>query len=313
MKTTGLAVKAEQWKVRPVRRTRQWIGLAYISPWIIGFLIFQGYPFFASLYYSLTSYDLLNAPRFIGFDNYVNIFTNDSTFYTSLRVTLIYTIIAVPLKLAFALLVAVILNQKLKGVNFFRTVYYLPSIMGGSVAIAVLWRFLFMKEGVINQILAFLHIPSVNWLGSQHVALFTISLLTVWQFGSSMVLFLAGLKQVPAELYEVGRVEGASRIRMFFRITLPLITPILLFNLIMQMVGAFQEFTNAFVILPDGGPLKSTYLYGMKLYEEGFRHLKMGYASALSWVLFLIIIVFTGMVFKSSGYWTHYEDGGDRR
>lgn len=295
------------------RIKRQYMGLLYISPWIAGFLIFQLSPFFTSIYYSFTSFDLISPPKWIGFENYISMFTKDEMFSQSLKVTLIYSLIAVPLKVAFALFVAVILNVKMRGVNFFRTVYYLPSILGGSVAVAVLWRFLFMKEGIVNQISSYVGLPAVDWLGSPHIALFTISTLAVWQFGSSMVLFLAGLKQVPSELYEVGRVDGASRIRMFFTVTLPLLTPILLFNLVMQTVNAFQEFTGAFVILPDGGPLKSTYLYGMKLYDEAFKFLKMGYASALSWVLFLIIFAITALVIKSSSYWTHYEDGGDRK
>ncbi|MBW7454711.1 carbohydrate ABC transporter permease [Paenibacillus sepulcri] len=298
---------------RQKRISGKYKGLLYISPWIIGFLIFQLYPFFASMYYSFTSFDLMSAPKWIGFDNYITMFTKDDMFRQSLKVTLIYSLIAVPLKVSFALLVAVILNVKMRGVHFFRTVYYLPSILGGSVAVAVLWRFLFMKEGIVNQMISYVGIPAIDWLGNPHIALFTISTLAVWQFGSSMVLFLAGLKQVPGELYEVGRVDGASRIRMFFSVTLPLLTPILLFNLIMQTVNAFQEFTGAFVILPDGGPLKSTYLYGMKLYDEGFKFLKMGYASALSWILFLIIFAITALVIKSSSYWTHYEDGGDRK
>lgn len=296
-----------------IKRNYQYIGLLYISPWLLGFLLLQLYPFIASFIYSFTSYDLINNPKYIGINNYIDMFTKDELFYTSMKVTFIYVLIAVPAKLAFALFVAAILNVNLKVVNFFRTVYYLPSILGGSVAIAVLWRFLFMKEGVVNKLLATVHLPAIDWLGNPNVSLWTISLLNVWQFGSSMVLFLAGLKQVPSELYEVGKVDGASRLRMFFSITLPLITPILLFNLIMQTVNAFQEFTGAFVILPDGGPLKSTYLFGMKLYDEGFKFLRMGYASALSWILFLIILILTTFIFRSSRYWTHYEDGGDKR
>ncbi|WP_240414367.1 carbohydrate ABC transporter permease [Paenibacillus periandrae] len=296
-----------------IKRKYQYIGLLYISPWLLGFLCLELYPFLMSFYYSFTSFDLINPPKFIGLKNYIDMFTKDDMFYQSLKVTLIYAVIAVPAKLAFALFVAVVLTAKLRSVNIFRTVYYLPSILGGSVAIAVLWRFLFMKEGIVNQLLATIHIPGVDWLGSPNIALYTISMLNVWQFGSSMVLFLAGLKQVPSELYEVGRVDGASKVRMFFSVTLPLLTPILLFNMIMQIVNAFQEFTGAFVILPDGGPLKSTYLFGMKLYDEGFKFLKMGYASSLSWVLFAIIMLFTALVFKSSSQWAHYEDGGDKR
>ncbi|EMS70723.1 carbohydrate ABC transporter permease [Ruminiclostridium cellobioparum] len=297
-------------KAATTSKKKRYIGLLYISPWIIGFLVFQLYPFVSSFVYSFTDYSITNTPSFLGFKNYISMFKNDDLFYQSLGITIKYVFMSVPMKLAFALLVAMLLNIKLKFVNVFRTVYYLPSILGGSVAVAVLWKFLFMKEGVVNKVLSVLHIPSVDWLGNPSVALFTIGLLTVWQFGSSMVLFLAGLKQIPAELYEAGTVDGASKIRMFFTITIPLLTPIIFFNLIMQMVNAFQDFTGPFVIT-GGGPLNSTYLYAMKLYDEGFKFYKMGYASALSWILFLLILAFTALTFKSSQSWTHYEDGGD--
>ncbi|MFB9276336.1 carbohydrate ABC transporter permease [Cohnella cellulosilytica] len=290
--------------------TKRYIGLVYISPWILGFLVFQLYPFISSFVYSFTDYSITNTPSYVGLKNYITMFTKDELFYKSLLVTIEYVLMSVPLKLAFALLVAVMLNVNLKFVNIFRTVYYLPSILGGSVAVAVLWKFLFAKDGFINRVIAAVHVPEIDWLGSPKIALFTIGLLTVWQFGSSMVLFLAGLKQIPAELYEAGTVDGASKVRMFFTITIPLLTPIIFFNLIMQMVNAFQDFTGPFVIT-NGGPLNSTYLYAMKLYDEGFKFFKMGYASALSWVLFLIILGFTALTFKSSASWTHYEDGGD--
>ncbi|HZG83683.1 sugar ABC transporter permease [Paenibacillus sp.] len=287
-----------------------WIGLAYISPWIVGFLVLTLYPFLASLYYSFTDYSMVQEARFVGLKNYIDIFTNDPLFYKSLKVTFLYVVMAVPLKLAFALLVAMVLNVNMRGINFFRTVYYLPSILGGSIAVSVLWRFLFMREGLVNAALAKVGIPPLNWLGDPELALFTITLLPVWEFGSSMVLFLAGLKQVPKELYEAARVDGASRVRIFFNVTFPLLTPIVLFNLIMQTINAFQQFTAAFVIT-DGGPMKSTYLYGLMLYDNAFQFFKMGYASALSWILFLIILAFTMLLFKTSDRWTHYEDGGD--
>ena len=289
---------------------KQYIGLLYITPWILGFLVFQLYPFVSSFLYSFTDYSLTASPSFTGLKNYIELFSKDEQFFNSLKVTLYYVFMSVPMKLAFALLVAMILNIRLKYVNFFRTVYYLPSILGGSVAVAVLWRFLFLEDGLVNRILGYVKIPPVGWLSDPSIALFSISLLTVWQFGSSMVLFLAGLKQIPQELYEAGRVDGASKLRMFFTLTIPLLTPIIFFNLIMQMVNAFQDFTGAFVIT-NGGPMKATYLYAMKLYDEGFLFFKMGYASALSWVLFIIIMAFTALTFKSSASWTHYEDGGD--
>ena len=291
------------------RKNYQYVGLLYVLPWIVGLLVFQLYPFAASFYYSFTDFNMVGAPRFIGVDNYVKILTDDPGFVQALRVTTVYVLLAVPLKLAFALFIALILSAKLKGINFFRTVYYLPSILGGSVAISVLWRFLFTKEGVVNSFLGNLGLPAIDWLGSPDIALYTLGLLSVWQFGSSMVLFLAGLQQIPADLYEAGAIDGASKTRMFFRLTVPLLTPIVLFNLIMQMVNAFQEFTGAFVIT-GGGPMKSTYLYALKLYEEAFGFFKMGYASALSWILFAIIMVLTAVIFKSSNYWVHYEDGG---
>lgn len=291
------------------KRSFRYIGLIYVLPWILGLLIFQLYPFIASFYYSLTDYNMVNAPKFIGLDNYKQIFTNDPGFTQALKVTSIYVVLAVPVKLAFALFVAIVLSAKLRAINLFRTIYYLPSILGGSVAISVLWRFLFMKDGVVNSLLANVGIPSIDWLGNPDIALYTLGLLSVWQFGSSMVLFLAGIQQIPSDLYEAGSIDGASKTRMFFKITVPLLTPIVLFNLVMQMVNAFQEFTGAFVIT-SGGPMKSTYLYALKLYEEAFTFFKMGYASALSWVLFAIIMVVTGIIFKTSNRWVYYEDGG---
>lgn len=294
---------------KKVKKQYEYVGLLFIAPWIIGFLVFQLYPLIASFIYSFTDYTMLNRPSFVGLQNYKEIFTVDANFWQSIKVTLIYVIISVPFKLVIALMIALLLNVKIKYVSFFRTVYYLPSIMGGSVAIAVLWRFLFMKEGFLNKLLATVNIPSMDWLGDTRFSLFTISLLTVWQFGSSMVLFLAGLKQIPAELYEAGRVDGASKIRMFFTITIPMLTPIVLFNIVNQMINAFQDFTAAFVIT-NGGPANSTYLYGIMLYQNAFQYFKMGYASALSWVLFLLIIGITALIFKSSSKWAHYEDGG---
>lgn len=302
-------IKKEREPVFRRRSNYRYIGLLYVLPWILGLLVFQLYPFIASFYYSLTDYNMVNPPKYVGLDNYKQIFTADPGFTKSLGVTSIYVILAVPVKLAFALFIAMILSAKLKGINLFRTVYYLPSILGGSVAISVLWRFLFMKEGVVNSLLANIGISPVDWLGNPDIALYTLGLLSVWQFGSSMVLFLAGIQQIPGDLYEAGAIDGASKTCMFFRITLPLLTPIVLFNLVMQMVNAFQEFTGAFVIT-NGGPMKSTYLYALKLYEEAFTFFRMGYASALSWVLFAIIMIVTGIIFKTSNRWVYYEDGG---
>jgi oligogalacturonide transport system permease protein len=284
-------------------------GLFYILPWIIGFCLFQFYPFITSFFYSFTNYSILGGSKWIALQNYKRLFTFDPDFKKSIAVTLQYACISVPGKMVFALFVAMLLNKKVKGVNIFRTLYYMPSILGGSVAIASLWKLMFMRDGMINHFLGLIRIPPVNWLGSTHIAIITLSLLQVWQFGSSMVLFLAALKQIPAAYYESASLDGANKFQQFTHITFPMITPIVFFNLIMQMINAIQNFTSAFVIT-NGGPLKSTYLIGMKLYTEGFNNFKMGYASAISWVMFSIILVFTLLVFKSSKAWVYYQDGG---
>ncbi|WP_113671953.1 carbohydrate ABC transporter permease [Vallitalea guaymasensis] len=292
------------------RRMKDYVGLLYISPFIIGFLIFQLYPFISSIIYSFTDFTMIKKPDFVGFSNYINMFTKDRDFWNSVKVTFKYVLMAVPMKLIFALFIAMVLNMKLKSINFFRTIYYLPSILGGSVAVAVMWRFLFMYDGLVNNFLGVFNIPPVSWLGNPDISLYTIGLLAVWQFGSSMVLFLAGLKQIPENLYEASAIDGASKVKQFFVITLPMLTPIILFNMVMQTISAFQEFTGAFVIT-NGGPMKSTYLYGMMLYDNAFVHFKMGYASAQSWILFFIIVTITAILLKSSKRWAYYEDGGD--
>jgi oligogalacturonide transport system permease protein len=282
-------------------------GIAFISPWLVGFSVFQLYPLLASLYYSMTDLGFLNTPVFIGLKNYIDLLTKDGDFFQSIKVTLWYAFFSVPVKLMFALAVAMLMNMRLKGINLFRAVYYLPSIMGGSVAISLLWRFFFMKEGVVNNLLGKLGIPAISWIGDPDIALYTIGLLIVWQFGSSMVLFLAALRQIPHELLEVARIDGAGRVKVFAHITIPLITPIIFFNFVMQMINAFQQFTSAFVVT-NGGPMKATYLMGLKIYTDGFRFFRMGYASASSWLLFAIILVFTALIFRSSSLWVYYNN-----
>lgn len=296
-------------KNKKIKVLKKYQGLIYISPWIIGFLIFGLYPLFASLYYSFTNFAMFNKPKFVGLSNYIYMFTQDRNFYHSLFVTLKYVLMAVPMKITAALFFAVLLNRKIKFINVFTTIYYLPSILGASIAISILWRFMFSKDGAVNGILEKIGFERIPFLEHPKYALFTISLLVVWSFGSSMVVFLAGLKQIPAELYEAARVDGASTVKCFFLITLPLITPSLFFNLIMQTINAFQYFTGA-VVITNGGPVKSTYLYMMMLYDEAFGNYKMGYASALSWVLFIFIFIVTMLVFRTSDSWVHYQDGG---
>jgi oligogalacturonide transport system permease protein len=286
------------------------MGLLYISPWLLGFLIFQIYPLASSMWYSLTDFNLMQkTPNFTGLENYIRAFTNDVKFIKSLKVTISYVLLAVPAKLVVALAIAMILNIKIRFINFFRTVYYLPSIMGASVAVAVLWRFIFTKDGYLNAALGMLGLSGPDWFGDFRFALVTIALLTVWQFGSSMVLFLAGLKQIPSELYEAARIDGAGRVWSFFSITIPMLSPIIFFNLVMQLIYGFQDFT-APMLVTRGGPANSTYLYGLLLYENAFLYFKMGYAAALSWILFVIMIAVTAVLFKTSIKWTFYEDGG---
>lgn len=296
---------------RTLRKSDRWTGLFYILPWLIGFAVFQLYPFIASFCYSFTKYAFGRAPEFVGLDNYIRVFTRDKQFLSTLSITGGYALMAVPGKLVCALLVAMILNAKVRGIGIYRTVYYMPSILGGSVAVSVLWRVMFMRDGMVNRLTGVLGIPPVDWLTDPSVALFTISMLQIWQFGSAMIIFLAALKQIPGELYEAAEVDGANKLRQFFSITLPQISSVLFFNLIMQSIQALQNFTSAFVVT-NGGPMKSTYIIGMKLYDDAFVNRKIGYASTESWILFLIILALTLIVFKSSDAWVYYADGGDK-
>lgn len=291
-------------------KKRDYQAFIYIMPWLLGFLILQLYPFITSLYYSFTDYTIGASAEWKGMANYVKLFTNDNEFWNSVKVTLLYTLYTVPGKLIMALAVAVFLNREIKGINLIRTLYYIPSLFGGSVAIAILWKLMFLDNGVINAMLTMFHLPNIQFLGDTKYALRTICSLEIWQFGSSMVMFLAALKQVPRSLYEASEIDGASKVKQFFSITVPQITPIIFFNMIMQMIQALQNFTSAFVIT-EGGPLKSTYVLGMKLYKEGFSYFKMGYASAISWVVFAIIMVITLVLFGTSSKWVFYGDEGE--
>ncbi len=279
----------------------------YILPWLIGLAVLQLYPFIASLFYSFTNYNAFGKMDFVGLDNYIKLFTKDKEFYKSLGVTIKYTLLTVPGKIILSLIIAVMLNKTRKGIGALRTVFYLPSLFGGSIAVALLWRLLFMDNGFINAILHIFRISPISWLGDPKVALVTLSSLEIWQFGSSMVMFLAALKQVPQSLYEAAGIDGANKVQAFFKITFPQITPILFFTIIMQTINALQNFTSAFVIT-KGGPVKSTYMLGLKLYNDGFAYHKMGYASASSWIIFLLILTITLILFGTQKYWVFYED-----
>jgi oligogalacturonide transport system permease protein len=288
----------------------RFLGFWYVLPYVLGLMVFTAIPFVASLWLSFTDYRLMQGSEFVGLRNYVDLFTDDRTFAKSLNVTLLYVAMTVPLKLAFALFIAVVLNYKLKGIGFFRTAYYVPSILGGSIAIAVLWRYIFADTGLMNIALTSVGFEAINWFGNPGTALFTITLLRLWQFGSAMVIFLAALQSIDKSLYEAAAIDGANKWRTFLSITLPLLTPVIFFNLIMQMVQAFQEFNGPYVIT-NGGPLKSTYLLPLYIYEMAFKKFDMGYASAIAWVLFAIIMVLTVVAFWSSRRWVYYA--GDKR
>ena len=297
--------------MRKIRKTRLESTLfVFILPWLIGFLGFRLYPLISSFYYSFTKFGILDTPTFIGLGNYIEMFTDDPLFFKSVSVTLIYVIVSVPLKLGFALFVAVILNNKLKFAPLYRTVYYIPSLLGSSVGIAVVWRGLFRKTGIINYILSLFGIAGLELLGDQRTALGMLILLSVWQFGSSMIIFLAGLNQVPASVRESAAIDGANTVQTFFHVSLPMITPVIFFNLIMQCINAFQTFSSAYIITKNGGPANATYLYVLHIYNSGFSKYRLGYASALSWILMAVILVFTLIVFKTQDNWVHYESGG---
>ncbi|MBB6634988.1 sugar ABC transporter permease [Cohnella thailandensis] len=263
------------------------------------------------MYLSFTQYDLLTAPKWVGLDNYKTMFNDDFRLEDSVKVTFKYVLLSVPLKLAFALLLAIMLNQGLRMLHFYRTIYYIPSLLGGSVAISVLWKQVFDQEGIFNRMLAIFGIEGPAWISNPHYSIYSLIGLSIWQFGSVMIIFLAGLKQIPQELYEAATVDGAGIMRKFARITMPLLTPVIFFNLTITLIQSFQTFTKAFVISGGtGGPINSTLLYSLYLYMKGFTFMEMGYASAMAWLLLAIIAAFTGVLFLTSRFWVFYSDGG---
>jgi pectin-derived oligosaccharide transport system permease protein len=284
-------------------------GYLFLLPWFLGLTIFMVGPVAASLYLSFTDYNLIGAPQWTGIQNYLTMFTN-TDWRDALRVTFVYVVVSVPLKLLFALLLAMLLKEGLQGLGLFRAVYYIPSLLGGSVAIALLWRKLFDSDGVVNQVFNLIGIhATTSWISTPNTAIYTLVILAIWQFGSPMLIFLAGLKQIPKEYYEAASTDGAGPLRRFLTITLPMITPILFFNLILQMVGAFQAFTPAFIVSGGtGGPDNATLFYTLLVYREGFGYLHMGYASAMAWFLLVIIAIFTSIAFLTSRYWVFYAD-----
>lgn len=293
------------------KRSDNIAGYVMLTPWLFGFILMWFLPMVISIYYSFTDFNLLNEAKIIGFKNYIRIFTADDTFMKALKVTMTYAVFLVPLRLAFALFVAMLLNTKHKGLGLYRTIYYIPSIIGGSIAVSIVWRQIFGNDGVVMSLLSvFGFQQKLSLLGNTKTALAVIILMGVWQFGSSMLIFLAALKQIPNSLYESAKVDGAKSLRIFFKITIPMLTPTIFFNLILQIVNGFRVFTESYVIT-DGGPLNSTLSYVLYLYRRAFTYFDMGYSCALAWVLVIIIAVFTVVLFRTQNNWVHYESGGD--
>lgn len=280
-------------------------GYVFILPFIIGLLFFTIIPIIISLTLSFTRYDILSKPNFIGLDNYIRMFTQDPTFWKSFRVTLFYALVSVPLKLMMALFVAILFYRGTRMVSLYRAIYYLPSILGSSVAVAVLWKRIFAVDGVFNSLLALIGIDSkIGWLSRPDTAIWTLIVLSVWQFGSSMLIFLGGLKQIPSSLYEAATVDGCSRPRQFLSITLPMLTPVIFFNLIQQTINAFTAFTQSYIIT-NGKPLDSTLFYSVYMYRRSFEYSEMGYGAAMAWFMLFVVGLLTALIFKSSNKWVY--------
>ncbi|MBZ4664829.1 sugar ABC transporter permease [Mahella sp.] len=287
---------------------RPWEGYAFLTPWLLGFLLFTAIPMVLSLYFSFTQYDVVTSPKWVGLKNYIDL-ANDPRVHKSLQVTFTYVALGVPFQLIFALLLAVVFKNNIPGIRIYRAIYYLPSLFGGSVAVAILWRQLFNKEGAINQLLSLVGIEGKNWIASPDTALYTLILLLIWQFGSPMVIFLGGLKQISPDYYEAAEIDGASKVGTFFHITLPLLTPMVFFNIVMTIINAFQAFTPSYIISGGtGAPVDSTLFYTLYLYIKGFQHFSMGYASALAWVLLIIIAIITAIMFLLAQKWVYYDE-----
>lgn len=286
-------------------RRNNLIGYLFISPWLIGFFLFSIIPIGASLVLAFTDYNLLKGHGdFIGLDNFQRMFYEDPRYWKAVRATFRYVALSVPLRLIFALVVAMLLNTKRRGVFFYRAAFYTPSIVGGSVAVAVLWREIFGTDGLVNTLLG----TDIRWFGDPKYALWTLITLAVWQFGSPMLIFLAGLRQIPQELYEAASIDGAGRLQKFRSVTLPMLTPIIFFNLVMQTIQGFQQFTQAFIVTGGNGrPLDRTLLYPLYVYNRAFGNNQMGYGAAMSWVLLGVIAFFTAVLFISSRYWVFYQ------
>jgi multiple sugar transport system permease protein len=284
-------------------------GYVFLTPWLLGLCGITAIPTLYSLYVSFTEYNFFLPPQWVGLANYRRAFLQDPQYWQAVQVTLQYVLLAVPLKLLAALAVALLLVRDRRGIGAFRALFYLPSLLGGSVAVAIVWRAMFGRGGAVNDLLAVFGIHGMAWVNEPSTAIGTLVLLGMWQFGAPMVIFLAGLKQVPTELYEAAAVDGAGWWRSLWHITLPALSPVIFFNLVLEVIHAFQQFTSAFVISNGtGGPVNSTLLYTVYLYFKGWRDGEMGYASALAWVLLVVVGLVTAVIFRTGRFWVHYSD-----
>ena len=298
------------WSRRRLKRALE--GYLFISPWIIGFVVFTAGPILASLVLSFFEWSLIRPPRFAGLNNYIKIFTADPLFWQSLKVTLIYVVVAIPLQLAFALFLAILLNQKVRLIPLFRTIFYLPSQVS-AVAISVIFLWIYHPElGLLNELLRHVGIKGPAWLISERWALPALIGMSLWSVGGAMIILLAGLQDVPQHLYEAASLDGAGEFAKFRFITLPMLSLVLFFNLILGIIGGFQYFTQAYV-MTRGGPLNATLFYALYLYLNAFNFLKMGYAAALAWILFVIMIGVTVWQLRLARHWVYYEYEGARR
>ncbi|MBS6195039.1 MAG: sugar ABC transporter permease [Clostridiales bacterium] len=285
-------------------------GYLFISPFIIGFVCFIALPMVMSFFFSFTRYDILESPTFIGLENYITMFTQDGKFWKVFGVTMKFVFLSVPLRLLMALIIALLLVRSTKLSGFYRAVYYLPSIIGSSVAVAILWKKMFASDGVVNLFLRALGFEAdIVWFGNSNTAIWTLILLAVWQFGSSMLIFLSGLKQIPRMLYESAIVDGASWTQRFFKITLPMLTPTIFFNTINQLISGFMAFTQSYLIT-QGKPRDSTLFYAVYMYQNSFTYSKLGYGCAMAWFMILVISILTLILFKTQKYWVYYEAEG---
>ncbi|MBA8817244.1 multiple sugar transport system permease protein [Microbacterium halimionae] len=301
---------------RPGQRARQrretLAGYGFLIPWLLGFFGLTLIPMVYSLYLSFTRYNIFQPPRWVGLDNYIRLFTNDPQFIQSAQITMIYVLIGTPITLAAALAVAMLLNFRDRGAGFFRSAFYAPSLIGASVSVAIVWRAMFSTEGPVDNVLSSIGLDLGGWIGNPSLVLPAMIVLAVWQFGGTMVIFLAGLKQIPKELYEAAEMDGANAYRRFRAVTIPMLSPVIFFNLLLGLIGAFQVFASAYIISNGtGGPAGMTNFITVYLYKRGFSDGQMGYAAAIAWVLLVVVAIIAFILFRTQRNWVHYS--GDNR